>query len=137
MGAVAFGVAALDAVVFIEGVVRLLAPMLCLVAMGILGFRVCLGFELNGQARGVVPALSVIELFRVGTGVIGTGFTDRETSDSGGDGGVESTRKASCLERGGVEAAVREERVVVVVEASEMGERGRSVSLVMWLETLR
>lgn len=40
---------------------------------------------------------------------------------------------------GGVEAAVGEDRLVLVVDASDMGERGRSVeeSFARWFETVR
>jgi hypothetical protein len=66
------------------------------------------------------------------------GLMARGASDSGGEGGVLSGTVPS-FEYGGVEAAVGEDRFVFVVEASDIGERGRSVreSLARWLETLR
>lgn len=39
-----------------------------------------------------------MELFRIGMGVVGTGFAVTEASDSGGDGGVASGRTASGFE---------------------------------------
>jgi hypothetical protein len=66
--------------------------------------------------------------FRLGIGVEGTGRVDSGASESGGDGGVLSGRSVSGFGRGGVEAAVGEERVVAVVDASEAGERGRNES---------
>jgi hypothetical protein len=69
--------------------------------------------------------------------VEGTGRDDSGASDSGGDGGVVSGRRASGFVRGGVDAAVGEERVVAVVDASEAGERVRNESPARWFETLR
>lgn len=45
--------------------------------------------------------------------------------------------RESVFDCGGVEAAVGEESVVAVVEASEAGERGRNESPDRWLDTLR
>jgi hypothetical protein len=73
---------------------------------------------------------------RLGIGVEGTVRVETGASDNGGDGGVVSDRGASLL-RGGVDAAVGEERVVAVVDASEAGERGRNESPARWFETLR
>jgi hypothetical protein len=60
-----------------------------------------------------------------------------EASDKGGDGGVASGSTVSAFVRGGVDAAVGEERVVADVEASETGERGRRESPASRLEVLR
>lgn len=105
-----------------------------------LGPRVC-----RGRAR--TPALGVaagsrdaIDAFLVGKGAMnGIGRMASGASDSGGDGGVESGFKVSACIYGGVDAAVGDERLVLVVEASDMGERGRSVeeSLARWFETVR
>ncbi len=105
-----------------------------------LGPRVCLG-------RAKMPALGVAEgsrdaseAFLVGTGAAnGIGRMARGASDSGGEGGVESGSSPSACMYGGVDAAVGEDRFVFVVEASDMGERGRRVeeSFARWLETVR
>jgi hypothetical protein len=72
-----------------------------------------------------------------GIGVEGTGLVESGASESGGEGGVVSGRRASGLVRGGVEAVVGEERVVADVDASEAGERGRNESPDRWFDTLR
>jgi hypothetical protein len=70
-------------------------------------------------------------------GVEGKGLVESGASDSGGDGGVMSGRRASGFDWGGVDAAVGEERVVADVDASEAGERGRNESPARWFDTLR
>jgi hypothetical protein len=112
--------------------------MLGLGAADILGPRECLGcLDWCRPARGVAAGSSAIEPLRLGIGVEGTGRAEIGASDRGGDGGVVSDRKAPEFVRGGVEAAVGEERVVAVVDASEAGERGRNESPARWFETLR
>lgn len=111
-------------------------------AAEILGSRVCRGREVNVPALGVAAgSRDAIEAFRVGTGGLkGMGRKARGASDSGGEGGVESGRRTSgCMLYGGVDAAVGEDMLVFVVEASDMGERGRNVcdSFARWLETAR
>lgn len=123
----------------IEGVRRPPAPAPCAGMPETLGPRPCRG-------RGYAPGLGVaagsreaIEAFLVGTGALkGIGRTARGASDSGGEGGVVSANVPSfvCV---GVEAAVSEDKAVLVVEASDIGERGRRVreSFARWFETLR
>lgn len=105
-----------------------------------LGPRVCRG-RAKVPARGVAAgSRDAIEALRVGTGAWkGMGLMARGASESGGEGGVESGCRASDCIYGGVDAAVGEDRLVLVVEASDMGERGRSVreSFARWSETLR
>ena len=94
-----------------------------------LGPRECRGARAYIPARGVVPGSSgAIEFFRLGMGVAGTGFAVMGASESGGDGGVVSGCRTSAIECGGVEAAVGEESVVAVVDASDIGERGLKAS---------
>ena len=124
----------------IEGVRR--PPALALGAGNpdTLGPRVCRG-RTNVPALGVAAgSRDAIDAFLVGLGAWkGIGRIASGASDSGGEGGVESGRRASACQFGGVDAAVGEERFVLVVDASDMGERGRSVreSFARWSETLR
>lgn len=111
-------------------------------AAEILGRRVCRGREANVPALGVAAgSRDAIESFLVGIGGLnGMGRIARGASDNGGEGGVEFGRRPSgCMLYGGVEAAVGEDIFVLVVEASEKGERGRNVcdSFARWLETAR
>jgi hypothetical protein len=125
------------AVVLIDGVARPLAPKLCRAAAGMLGLRECLGGRDCRPARGVAAGSRAMDIFRLGMGVDGIGLEIGGASDSGGDGGVLSGRRAPVLVRGGVEVVVGEDRVVADVDASEAGERGRNESLARWFDTLR
>lgn len=93
-----------------------------------LGPRVCRG-RAPIAGLGVAPrSRKAIEAFLVGMGAAkGIGRMARGASDSGGEGGVESGGRDPVCRYGGVEAAVGEDMLVLVVEASDMGERGRSV----------
>lgn len=124
------------AVVRIEGVARPLT--LGRDDADTLGPRECRGCLWYRPARGVAAgSIVATEGFRLGIGVDRMGLLDTGASESGGDGGVESGRKESVVDRGGVDATVGEESVVADVEASDTGERGRSASPAKWLETLR
>lgn len=94
-----------------------------------LGPRVWRGLGANVPALGIAAgSREAIEAFLVGTGAMnGMGRIARGASESGGEGGVESGGSAPVCRYGGVEAAVGEDMLVFVVEASDMGERGRSV----------
>ena len=137
------GLAARDAgtgaVVLIDGVVRPLTPVPALGVADTLGpLEWRGGREEYMPARGVAAgSIAAMEAFRLGIGVEGTRLVDSGASDSGGDGGVVSGRKASVLLCGGVEAAVGEDSVVADVEASDTGERGRNESPARWFDTLR
>lgn len=123
------------AVVRIDGVARPL--ILALDVAATLGPLECRGGLWYRPARGVAAgSTAATEGLRLGIGVDGTVPADTGASDSGGEGGMESGRRESVAERGGV-ANVGEESVVADVDASETGERGRSASPAKWLETLR
>jgi len=115
------------AVVRIEGVARPLEPVLTDMAM--LGPRECrCGRPWYKLGRGVVAGSYAIDPFRTDKGVAGGALTVTDASDKGGDGGVASGRAVPVFELGGVKAVGDDDSVVVEVDVSETGERGRKES---------